>query len=297
VLLVAATALKERTASGPVAESEVAAMAAQIEAFGERFDQRDLDVEAKDAAKMRRKDQVNDPKPGLFEGIDPDNPPRGWIFDDKVDPEWKPGSPPPAKQKVSTTITDPTGASQTIRRSYDRKTGTWTLESAFLDKLEAWIPASIPMTSRGINLVTYATLRQEKLVGIEPGDTPGGDKIKKQKISTIVNERTMLELAQFTGGDESKRNDVVERLHSYKYALTALTQGRYRVVPGTAVVDGGAGLKVRAVGQVEDMIAAKGEQETQAWLDANYPGAKLDTETWWGMDILYDVEALDDETG
>ena len=231
---------------------------------------------------------------GLFEGIHPDNPPRGWTFVDRVTPETKPGMPPPDVQHVTTQITDPTGASQSIHRSFDRTTGTWTLESAFLNKLETWIPASVPMTSRGINLVTYANLRQEKLVGIEPGDTPGGDKIKKQKISMIVNDRTILELGQLTGGDESRRNDVVEQLHSYKYALTSLTQGRYRVVPGTAVVDGGGETKVRDVDPVPRIIADKGEQAAQAWLDAKYPGATLDTVTWWGMDILYDVEALDD---
>ena len=40
--------------------------------------------------------------------------------------------------------------------------------------------ASVPMTSRGITLVSDATMRQEKLVGIEAGDLPG-DKIKKQR--------------------------------------------------------------------------------------------------------------------
>jgi hypothetical protein len=297
VLLQAAISLWERAAKDPtISATELAPLAAKIEEFGERFDRRDIDTTAIEAAKMRRKAQVKDPVPGLFEGIDPTKAPRGWTFKDEFKPPWKPGDPRPDRQIVTTKITDPLGNTDDgITRAYEHKTGQWTLVSAFLENLEAWVPASVPMTSRGITLVSYATMRQEKLVGIGAGDDPSaGQKITKQKISTIVNLRTMCQMAKLTGGDATKLDDVVEQLHSWTYALTSLTQSRYRPVAGTAHVVPGLPRTIRQLEFYAKMIATDGEQKALEHLQKDYPELTLDSKTWEGADIEVDVEPYDE---
>jgi hypothetical protein len=284
VLLQAAMSLWERGARDPsVVPAELPQLAAEISAFGERFDRRDIDADAAEAAKARRRALVTDPVPALFEGIDPAHPPRGWTFTDTVIDRG------PDVVRVETAITDPTGGTGNIRREYNRKEKKWTLSSAFLDQLEAWVPASVPLGSRGINLITYATLRQKKLAGVGAGDVAPA--IKKQKWSSIVNERTMLQLAKL-GGDEGRRDEAITSTHSWTYAMTALTQARYRVVPGTARVIGGLPLRVREMDTFVRVIQDEGEAKAVEKLGKMAPGLTLDSPTWYGFDIEADVEPI-----
>jgi hypothetical protein len=284
VLLEAAMDLWSRAGRDPsVVAAELPGLAARISAFGERFDRRDLDPEAAEAAKARRKALVTDPVPALFEGIDPQRPPRGWTFTDTVIDRG------PDIIRVETAITDPTGGTGNVRREYDRKAKKWTLSSAFLDQLEAWVPAAVPLGGRGINLITYATLRQKKLAGVGAGDVEPA--LKKQKWSSIVNERTMLQLAKL-GGDQSRRDEAITSTHSWTYAMTALTQARYRVVPGTARVVGGLPLQVREMDSFVRAIQSDGEAKAAEKLAKMDSSLTLDSPTWYGFDIEADVEPI-----
>ncbi|MFJ7219134.1 hypothetical protein [Amycolatopsis sp. NPDC098790] len=238
-----------------------------------------------DKIEPQPKGRVTRPIPYLFENIDPNRPPPGWRFVDRVD---KIDSTTGRMEMVSE-ITDPAGRQGRVKRAWDPSTKQFDLIAAFLDEVAAWIPTEPPFPGRtGTPLVTYATLRLQKLLRVGPGE------IKKQKWSSIANERAILQLAKLTGAQYGdKANAEIVHTHSWQYALTAMQQSHHRPVAGSQKVVGGMMIAVRDAGLklVTDKIAQLGEAGAEAQLRAEY-GVGLDTDVLVLFDIVTDVEVL-----
>src|SRR5262249_16394110 len=79
-------------------------------------------------------------------------------------------------------------------------------------------------------LQTYMTLRQMKILGIEYGDL-GKPNFKTVKMSTIVNQRTIWDLAEQTKKNPAMSDaDRLRQTHSVLYAETAITQAGAKIV-------------------------------------------------------------------
>ncbi|HEX8629483.1 MAG TPA: hypothetical protein VF755_15060, partial [Catenuloplanes sp.] len=236
-----------------------------------------------DNVKPQPKARVDKPIPHLFENIDPANPPAGWQFDDQVTMD----DPTTGRKHMVSNITDPDGNKGRVVRAWDPSTKKFELISAFLDKLNAWIPSDPPFPGRsGTPLVTYATLRLKKLLGVGPGE------IKKQKWSSIANERAVLELAKLTGAQYGARaNAEIIHTHSWTYALTAMQQSHHQPVPGSQKVVGGMMDEPTGLTMVRDKVTELGEAGAEAWLRSTY-GISLNTPILVLFDIECDVEVL-----
>lgn len=234
--------------------------------------------------KPREKARVNNPIPHLFKNINPDRPPPGWSFvDDVIEKDESTGS-----MRLKSIITAPDGSQGHITRQWTPSANTFTLIAAFLDKLPAWVPTTPAFPGReGTPLVTYATLRLKKLLGVQPGQ------IKKQKWTSIAHDGTILQLAKFTGLDYARKaNEEITGTASWKYALTALQQSYHRPIPGTQkVVDGVMMPADESNGLISAQIDRNGKEKADQWLRSEY-GIALNTEVLMLFDIECEVERI-----
>jgi hypothetical protein len=101
----------------------------------------------------------------------------------------------------------------------------------------------------------------------------------------------MLQLAKLNG-NESGRDALITSTHSWTYAMTALTQARYRVVPGTQRVLRGEVIPIRKMDSFAKLCQSGKEAEAAAKLAKLDPSLTLDTLTWYGFNIEAEVEPI-----
>jgi hypothetical protein len=186
--------------------------------------------------------RVRHPIPGLYDSINgclAEKKPLQvgeLVFKDKVDQKYANGAP----RQVTTFVEVPGNdkAFGQVTRSLEvAKDGSRTLvmDMAFLDTIPkelSWVTedGKALKPGRGIPLQTYLTIRQMKILGIDYGDL-GKPSIQKVKLSTVVNQRTIWELAEFTkkepGAPDSEH---LKRTHSVSYADTVITQAGAKIL-------------------------------------------------------------------
>lgn len=160
--------------------------------------------------------------PGLYQSVDPSVAPTGWTFTDRVT-----GTPRAAR--VETTVVAPGGQTGDMIRTYDRRTGTLTLDLAFLDTIpDRWLPLDPPMVAgRGTPLETYMTIRCMKIFETRYGADFFG-RARSVHISTIVNKRSMLQIAAAIKKGATP-DAAAAACHSTTYATNAIVQSGGRI--------------------------------------------------------------------
>ena len=112
---------------------------------------------------------------------------------------------------------------------------TLVMNMAFLDEIPkelSWVTddGKPLMPGQGIPLQTYMTIRQMKIMKIDFGDL-GKPNFTKVKMSTIVNRRTIWDLAKMMGGtDGDPTSEQLMQTHSVLYARTPIEQAGGKVV-------------------------------------------------------------------
>ncbi len=221
--------------------------------------------------------RVSEPRPGVFEDVDPTNGPTRWVFDDSpVRGE------PDGTRVIETTITVD-GKQGYMERAYNPQTKVLEMRNAFLEELPRWAQDGTPMVEgKGTPTVTYLTIRQMKLLG---ADYSG---LTKVKMSTIQNLKAIIQLhvLRARGVDP---NHAVLRTHSIQYAETAILQSGHRVVG--AKVTGDIWNKkldflMKHYEQGDPDVAARHDKLIH---DFGEGLVTRDTEVWMNYDILVDV--------
>ena len=222
-------------------------------------------------------ERVTEPKPGLFADVDPSVDPIGWrVVDTPV--EKRDGT----RRMRTEVVVD--GKSGEIIRAYDPGTKTFVMESAFLDDLPRWVDVGTPLVAgKGIPTVTYLTLRQMKLLGVEYGG------ISKVKMSSIQNLEAIIQLhVMRTKGEDP--NAAVLKTHSVQYADTSVVQSGHRVVGAEVTGDIwenrtiGWLMKHREAG--DPAMIAKHDQLLKDHGDGI---VTRDTVTWMNYDIVLEI--------
>jgi hypothetical protein len=171
--------------------------------------------------------------PGLYEGIDPDTKPGGWVLDDLVTTF-------PDEVMVRTDVTAPDGSKGHVIRGRNPDTGEFIQHEAFLDTIPKdvrWIPTTPEMVpGRGTPLESYLTLRQMKILEKQAGTPTAFAGPRVVKLSTIVNVRTCLKLAADMKAG-IPQNEAVLKTHSVEYASNSIIQSGGKIA--SAKVDGG----------------------------------------------------------
>jgi len=186
--------------------------------------------------------RVDQPVPGLYNSVNggaADKKPMqlgDLSFKDTIEKKFPDGSPAQVFTEVKATGKLP-GNGHVMRSLKPEKDGsrTFVMDEAFLDGIPkelSWVsddgkPLDRP---RGIPLQTYMTIRQMKIMKIEYGDL-GKPNLSKVKISTIVNHRTIWELAALMkGANAVPSSEQLLQTHSATYASTPITQAGAKIV-------------------------------------------------------------------
>jgi hypothetical protein len=167
------------------------------------------------------KPRVTEPVPGLFEGIDAAPKVSDWKIVDDTTLEGD-------TKVITTQVTTPDGKSGWIERAYNPNTKTFEMRNAFLDDLPKWVKEGGPSLdpAKGTPTVTYLTIRQMKLAGV---DYAGAQTVK---MSTIQNVRAVIEFnAQLAQGVAPEA--AVMNTHSIQYAETSIVQSGSKITGAT----------------------------------------------------------------
>jgi hypothetical protein len=128
---------------------------------------------------------------------------------------------------VATIVRGPDGSCGFFERAYDAGSATVELRYAFREDLPAWIDdVPVPLVpGKGIPIVTYATLRAMKQLGIEQGEA-------RAFVLRCVHEvRSIVHLDWLTRKfPDSPLGELARKTHSYEYAETAIVQSGHKVV-------------------------------------------------------------------
>jgi hypothetical protein len=210
--------------------------------------------------------------PGLYEGINPTQEVPGFEFEDTVGTSG-------GEKVVTTKVTASDGSSGTMQRGYNPATGQFVLHYAFLDSIPSnlrWVPTEPEMVSgRGTPLESYMTMRQMKILESETNSSLAVTQPRVVKISTIVNERTIAQLAKAVPKTEppsAALDTAVMDTHSVQYSKNSITQTGGRIA--SAHVDGGSLADASTILSPEVMAEF---------------GIKPSDQVLWGFDILLDV--------
>ena len=137
--------------------------------------------------------RTNTEVPGLRGNIDPSKPPDGWQFIDTVRTVG-------AEKVVTTRVIAPDGSGGHTIRGLNTATGEFILHEAFLDNIPRnmrWVATDPAMVEgRGTPLETYMTLRAQRILETDLGTSLTVTAPTTVKISTIINVRTVAELAE-----------------------------------------------------------------------------------------------------
>ncbi len=173
--------------------------------------------------------------PGLREGIDPTvSPDTAFRFEDT----W---SNIGDEVTVRTKVTHTNGSGGSMVRGINPKTGEIIYHSAFFDdNLPRWIQTDPPMVDTpgrtGTPLETYMTLRQLKMLSEKTGSPTVIAGPRVVRLSMIINERTIAELAEATR-DGTPADQAILKTHSVQYANNSIVQSGGKIA--SAHVDGG----------------------------------------------------------
>ena len=124
------------------------------------------------------------PVAGLYDGVKTSSPVLDWDLTDDFRVERD------GTKVVETSIKLPNGKLGYLERAYNPLTKTLVMRNAFLEDLPKWVKEEGPIMDPkdGVPTVTYLTLRQMKLLGIDYAS------VEKVKMSTIQNVRGVIEL-------------------------------------------------------------------------------------------------------
>lgn len=194
--------------------------------------------------------------PGLYEGVKPDQPPRGgWKFVDDIQEFGN-------IREIETRVTSPEGDTGRMIRSVETDTGMLTMEQAFLDQIPSgsrWVQTEPPVVpGRGTPLETYMTMRQMRLME-SMGSTFTGP--RTVHMSTIVNTRTCLALAAAEARG-IPRNVAILETHSVQYAKNSIVQSGGRI-DGATVTGGGPRVASSLRGATPEVLAEYGVRPDQ----------------------------------
>lgn len=256
-------------------------------------------VAAETKAVSGGKPRVEKPVEGLYEGVDPDiERIAQWDFNDsivQVDPDY------PGFRRIITRIRGPTKdgkgiATGTIERSYNPATKTLLMKNAFLDdKLANKVehPGKTMLgPGKGTPLVTYVTIRQMKMLGI---DYAG---LNTVKMTTIENVKSVIQLAKLMKQGMTA-DEAIVKTHSYEYGSTAITQSGMTIVK----VRVGGDTAPKRLGQLlewfesgngrwkvnEDVV----EKHNAMLQDIGKGQVKREDQVLWDFDILVDVKPFE----
>lgn len=179
------------------------------------------------APQTKASGRIDEPVPGLFDGVDPHAQIADWELHDVFSTE------PDGTKVIETHINLPDSSEGYMERAYNPATKKLELRNAFCDQLPRWVNESKPalIKDKGVPTVTYLTIRQMKLLGVDYGG------LNKIKMSTIQNVRAVVEFNVLLM--EGVDPDVaVMRTHSVDYAKTALVQSGHQITVGHVVLRG-----------------------------------------------------------
>ncbi len=169
-------------------------------------------------AASKGKPRVTAPVEGLYGGVKTEPKVADWQIRDQLQ------TTPDGKKVIKTFIDTPDGKSGWVERAYDPATKSLEMRNAFLEDLPKWVNEGGPNldAAKGTPTVTYLTIRQMKLLGIDYGG------LKKVKMSTIQNVRAVIEFnAQLKTGVAP--DAAVMNTHSVQYADTTIVQSGSKV--------------------------------------------------------------------
>ena len=218
--------------------------------------------------------RVTEQVPGLRESIDPTvSPDSAFSFEDTWDTEGD-------ETVVTTKVKHTNGSTGEMQRGINNDTGEIVYHYAFFDgDLPRWIQTDPPMVpdKGGTPLETYMTLRQLKMLSEKTGlpTVIAGPRVVR--LSTIVNERTIAELAEFTT-DGTPLDQAILRTHSVQYAQNSIIQSGGKIA--SAHVEGGRMTDAsNAISENPSLIAEHGLTPS--------------TKVLYGFDIILNVVPAD----
>jgi hypothetical protein len=162
--------------------------------------------------------RVHEPVPGLVEGIQPKEPIADWRVVDQMKTE------PDGTRVIETRIGLPDGSTGVFEQAYNPATQRLDMRRAFGDQLPRWVNASGPplVNGRGTPTGTYFTLRQQKLLGIAPGQVKTVELSKVQSVRAVAEFNVLLQ-------EGVAPEAAVMQTHSIEYAGTSLTQNGLQI--------------------------------------------------------------------
>lgn len=160
--------------------------------------------------------RIEEPVPGVYQDLDPDQTPKGWHFEDRKK-IMSDGT-----IVVRTLVTHEDGSSGWVERAYDPATKRLEMRNAFMGDLPSWIESvGTPLKpGRGTPTIAYLTMRQMKRLGIQYGE------VSTVKLSTIENVEAIAHLEHLVRKGVPPDQAVLE---TFDYAKTAIVQAGQRV--------------------------------------------------------------------
>jgi hypothetical protein len=229
--------------------------------------------------------RVNEPKDGVYNDLNPATQPQSWKFVDSITTE-------PNGTKVIDTQIEVNGKTGWVQRAYNPATKTFEMRNAFLEELPRWVNEGTPMVEgKGTPTVTYLTMRQMKLLGI---DFAG---LAKVKMSTIQNIKAIIQLhvLRMKGVDP---NDAVLQTHSVQYAETTIVQSGHKVVAaevkGDIWKDQPLDFLMKHYESSDPGAAAKHDA---LLIELGEGMVTRDTKCWMNYDIILDVAPFNGGSG
>jgi hypothetical protein len=221
--------------------------------------------------------RVDEPKEGVYDDLNPATQPQNWKFTDSITTE-------PNGTKVIDTHIEVNGKTGWVQRAYNPATKTFEMRNAFLDDVPRWVNEGTPMVEgKGTPTVTYLTMRQMKLLGV---DYAG---LAKVKMSTIQNFKAIIQLhvLRMKGVDP---NQAVLQTHSVQYAETTIVQSGHKVV--AAEVKGDI-WKDYPIGELMKYYESRNPELIQKHNDMLTEFGEgmvtRDTQCWMNYDIVLEV--------
>jgi hypothetical protein len=175
----------------------------------------------------------------LYESIDPTKSVPGFEFQDVKSTSG-------TERVVTTKVTASDGSTGQVERGYDPTTGRFVLHYADLESIPKplrWVPTDPPMVPEkaGTPLEAYMTMRQMRILEGETGVSLEITGPRVFKLSTILNERTIAQVAKAVPRarpPSTALDQAVVNTHSVEYANNSIIQSGGRIA--SAHVEGGS---------------------------------------------------------
>ncbi|GIK37834.1 MAG: hypothetical protein BroJett011_16670 [Chloroflexota bacterium] len=240
------------------------------------------------------KPRIDKPVEGLYEGVDPQHKIADWEFKDsrpEPDPEY------PGFIRVLTQVSGPSKDGKGVEtgwmeRSYNPATKTLLMKNAFLEELANKIehPGTTMLgPGKGTPLVTYLTMRQMKILGVDYAAPV------TVKMTTIQNVKAVIELAHLMKQGMTA-DEAIVKTHSYQYGSTSIIQSGMTIVKARV----GGDIAPKRLGHLLEWFeSANGQRPVdqkvvdkhEALLkDVGKGQVSRDDPVLWNYDIIIDVK-------